>query len=464
MQAFPPLDVEQIAGELRLKVRGKENGNLNQPASDSNIEDSTEGDILSEIERRQRKAEEDYRSQLNLYEGRIHRVLISANVVTSIEAAGQNALADLKVQATDDFNQLYNAGQEVTAREREFEAFRTANNLVRFPNLISTGEWWFRVLLLVFLVVVETILNGTFFAKGSESGLIGGVTEALVLTLINVGIAVLYGRYGFSLVVHTHPVLKAIGVFITLLYIVMAIGINLLIGHFRDMFIENQLTQESVQALTSHLISQFLTAPYFLPAKVDSLILSALGFLLSLVSAIDAAGIHDSYPGYEAVGKRRADAISVYADRNAQCLAGLTERRNSAIEEMSRVIEMIRDNNYELRLAEQGRARLHDAYRAFYKHLSDSYIRLLKLYWEANRTARSTPSPERFQKQPSIPSFLTEPPQLESLNLEEDQSALGIERMQYYIKAVNQQFEETVQKYQTVVSLTHKEDIQHVHA
>jgi hypothetical protein len=71
VQAFPPLDIEQIATDLRLDSRGRETGKSNQPATDSNVEDSAEGDIVAEIERRARKAEEEYHSQLELYDGRI---------------------------------------------------------------------------------------------------------------------------------------------------------------------------------------------------------------------------------------------------------------------------------------------------------------------------------------------------------------------------------------------------------
>lgn len=459
MQAFPPLDIEQIASELHLEARAKENGNLNQPAPDSDVKDIAESDILAEIERRARKAEEDYCSQLDIYDGRIQRALISADQRASIDAAGENALTDFKVQAIDDLNQLHNARQEVKGRECEFETFRAAHNLVRLPNVVSTREWWFRGLLLAIFVVLESTLNGLFFAKGSEAGLIGGVTQAFVLSLLNVGAAVLYGRYGLPLVVHARPAAMTVGAFTTLLYAVWAIGINLMIGHFRDLFIQN-----AGQVKVTDLLSRLWTAPLFLPADAQSLLLVALGVFLSLVSLIDAAGMDDLYPGYGALGKRRADAVSAYADQKAQCLAGLTQRRDSVIKDMSNIIDLIRTAEFELRLAVEGRSRLHENYRAYLRHLSDSYIRLLQRYREADIRARSLPPPARFLRRPVPPDFLAEPPRLEQPNHGKDERANVIERMKHFIKAVNQQFEAEVRQYQTVAGLTGQGAAPHVDA
>lgn len=460
IQTFPPLNIDQIANELRLVTRAKENGENNIPAQDSDVEDSAEVDILAEIELRARKAEEDYRSQIELYDGRIQRALISADKRALIDAAGENALSDFKVQATDDLDQLYNASQEVKGRENEFETFRKIHNIVRLPNIVSSKEWRFRCLVLAVFLVFESIINGLFFAKGSEAGLIGGVTQAFTLSMLNVGFAVLYARYGLPLV-HVRGRVMIVGILITLLFVIWVIGINLLTGHFRDLYIHN-LGQVKV----TDLLSQFRAAPLFLPGDVQSLLLIGLGILLNLASLIEAAGLDDLYPGYGAIGKRHVDANSAYADHKARCLAGLTQRRNSAIEIMSRIIEEIPKTKYELRLAVEGRSRLHENYRAYLRHLAESYARLLQRYREANVRARSEsqPPPARFLSRPMMPHFLSDPPKLELAGLDEDISADVIKRMQHFIKAVNQQFEEEVQRYQTILGLTDRRTVPDVDA
>ena len=45
------------------------------------------------------------------------------------------------------------------------------------------------------LDLVEAIINGLFFAQGSQTGIIGGVTQAIVLSLFNIGVALAFGLY-----------------------------------------------------------------------------------------------------------------------------------------------------------------------------------------------------------------------------------------------------------------------------
>lgn len=444
VQAFPPLDVDQIARELKLDTRAEEAGRLNRPSAESSAEDLAEQDILAEIEQRARRGLEDYRSQLNLYEGRIRRVLISTDHRAEIEAAGENALTDFKVQAGDDRDHLFTASLEVKGREQELQAFRAAHRLVRLPVIITPREKVVRWLVLGILILLESILNGLFFAEGSEIGLIGGVTQAFVLSLLNVGAAILYAQYGLPLLVHGHPGIKAVGIGATLIYATWAVSLNLVIGHFRDLFITH--TGEVKMAdITARLAGQ----PFVLE-DAKSWLLTALGVGISLISVIDASGMNDLYPGYGAAGRRRADAISVYVDGKARCLAGLTQRRDAAIKEMSQVINLMRSAEYELRLAVEGRSRLHGSYRAYLGHLAKAYERLLQRYREENIRTRAMPPPDRFQNPPTSTGFLTEPELADLPDVGKDARTHVIERMEYFIKAINQQFETEVNRFPPV--------------
>lgn len=448
IQAFPPLDIEQIASELRLDVRGTEDGGLNQPASDSELETIAEGDVLAEIERRARKGQDDYGSQLDLYDGRIRRALISADLRASVEAAGENALTDFKVQAIDYLNHLHSASREVEGRERELEEFRAAHRLVRLPNIVSPRDKSVRRLVLAVIVAGESILNGLFFAKGSETGLVGGIIQAIVLSFFNVGGAVLYARYGLPFLWDTRTRAKVFGCVVTALYAVWLFGLNICIGHFRDLFI-----QSAGQVGMTELASRIATNPLGF-TDANSAILVLLGVALSIGSLIDAAGMDDLHFGYGAVARHHADAVSAYADRKTRYLAGLTETRDTAIQQMSGAIKELQALEYELRLAVEGRSRLHGHFRAYLNHLSESHIRLLQRYREANIRARSTPAPPRYQKRPERPGFLTEPPDLELPDFDKESRAAVIDRLGYFIKAVNQQFEAEARQFQTVAGLT----------
>src|SRR4051812_1276964 len=224
---FPQLDVEQIARELRLDERAEKAAMAGQPAPDADGPDSAELDILGKIQGHARKACDDYLALRDLYENRIQRAAVTPDLQVQIEAAGANALADFKAEIIHDQNQLHNLLRSVGNREEEFREFRERHCIKRLPKTISKGERAFGLMLLVVFVLLESVLNGTFFAEGSEAGLIGGVLQALVLSVLNVGVAALYAVYGLPLLFHRRGGIKFIGALVTILFGFWLGGLNL---------------------------------------------------------------------------------------------------------------------------------------------------------------------------------------------------------------------------------------------
>lgn len=447
IQTFPPLDVEQTARELRLDERAEKAAMAGQPAANADGPDSAELDILGKIEHCARKAGEDYLSQRDIYEGRIRRSAITPDLQVQIEAAGANAMADFKAEIINDQNQLHALLRAVGNREEEFREFRERHCLTRLPKKISRGERTFAFTLLVVLVLLESILNGMFFAAGSEAGLIGGVVQALVLSVLNVGGAALYARYGLPLLFHRRGSGKAMGVAATIVFALWLVGLNLAIGHFRDLFIAGA---GSVQM--AELLNRLTTAPLLL-GDAKSGILVLLGMALGLVAVIDVAATRDLYPGYGTLGYERDKAIEQYAEENAKSLAAMMQLRDQTVDDLSSAIELIRTSQLDMQQAVEGRTRLHHNYRSYLEHLAVVHERLVQRYRECNSRVRRGEAPLYFRTPPARPSFV-DPPVLSPLAAYElDQRAEVIARIDHYIKTVNEKFEQTMPEYQTVGQL-----------
>jgi hypothetical protein len=447
IQAFPPLDVDQVARELRLDERAEKAGRAGQPLLYAEGPDMAELDILDWVERLARKAHEVYLSQLDLYEGRIRRAVITADLRVQIEAAGSNALADLKAEIIHDQNQLNTLLQAVGSREEEFREFRERHGLTRLPKYSSQDERTLALLLLLVFVLLESILNGMFFAEGSEAGLIGGVVQALVLSVLNVGVASLYALYGFPYLFHRQRVVKAVGICATLLFGLWLLGLNLGIGHFRDLFIAG-----AGSVLMADLLNRLTTAPLLLN-DAKSLILVLLGIGLGLLSVIDIAATRDRYPGYAAVARDRQRAMERYVEENARCLAAMMELRDRAVDDMSSAVQLIRDAQFDMLRAIEGRSRLHQNYLAYLNHLALVHERLIQRYREVNRRMRRGEAPAYFRRPAVRPRFVEPPPLSPLPGLEEDVRREVVSRIDHYIKSLNQRFEETMPEYQTVGQL-----------
>jgi len=442
IQAFPPLDYEQIARELKLDERAKEAALKNLPPADGDHEDTAELDVRAEIERRARKAGEDYSSAKDLYEARIRRALVSVNQRIAIEAAGENALADFGVQVTDELNYLQAPRNEFREREAEFERFRRINSLYRLPIDVPRARRVIGYLLLVLFVLVESILNGVFFAVGSEGGLIGGVVQALGLSLVNIAPAVLYAIFGFPLLHHRLLLVKLTGILATAAYIAWALGVNLVIAHFRDLYVVSAGRIDMVE-----LWANLSLAPFRLQDP-NSWLLALLGVGLSVVAAIDTAGLAEPYPRFGAIGRRRDLAGQAYVHAKNACLTGLQTTRDGAVADMTTVLNAMNNAEYELTLAVSGRTNLHRNFRAYVDHLADAHARLVRQYRETNTKARTEPAPPRFASAPQRPEYLNIGALEEMPELARDERAKVLERMEFFIKAVNAKYEEAVQRFQ----------------
>jgi hypothetical protein len=273
------------------------------------------------------------------------------------------------------------------------------------------------------------------------------VVQALVLSVLNVGGAALYARYGLPLLFHRRGSGKTMGAVATIVFAIWLVGLNLAIGHFRDLFIAGAGNVQMAE-----LLNRLTTAP-LLFGDAKSGILVLLGMALGLLAVIDVAATRDLYPGYGAVGYERERAIENYAEENAKSLAAMMQLRDQTTDDLSSAIELIRASQFDMQQAVEGRSRLHHNYRAYLEHLAVVHERLVQRYRECNRRVRRGEAPLYFRTPPARPAFV-DPPVLAPLAAHElDQRSEVIARIDYYIKAVNEKFEQTMPEYQTVGQL-----------
>lgn len=437
IQTFPPLNAQQIAAELGIAERARTQGADDKPPEDAEAPDSEELAIGEEIERRARKAAEEYRAALELYESRIRDAIISSELRVEVESAGEGAVSDFSIRAVNDTNHLAALEHEAKGRDLEYLAFRRKHRLERLPRIVSPRERLFRGIVIAIFVILESILNGIFFAEGSEAGIVGGVLQAFTLSLLNVGAAVLFASYGLRLLIYRNFAVRIVGVLALLLYVAWLFGLNLAVAHFRDAFIASA-GDVSALALWENLVR----APFALQ-DAQSWLLAFLGVGFSLSALISASGLDDRYLFYGEIGRAREDAFKRYNDEKTIALEGFMQRRDEAVEQMTQVIAALRRQEYDKRLAIEGRNRLYRDFSAYLDHLAVIHQQLVTQYREANEDARSGGVPAYFRQPPARLACLQPPPPLSTVpELDEDAREAAVERMRHFIKEVNSEMTE----------------------
>lgn len=455
IQTFPPVDIQTVSRELRLKELAESSAKNEIPHTADQDPDSAELDIRSEVETRARKAAEDFRSQMSLYEGRIRRALITHDQRVPIEAAAQNAFADFEAQTVDDLNHLAVLKSSVEGHQQEFDHFRSAHGLWRLPRIITPAGKLTRWLVLAIILVLESVINGTLFAEGSTRGLIGGVIYAIAFAALNIGGAYLCARFALPYIRYRGFVGKAWGILGTMIWVTWLIILNLALAHFRDLFVRAAATADrGVLVPWEMWLTQMLQSPITGIVESNSIVLGMLGIALGLAALVDASGLDDPYPGYGEVGRRREFSIESYAEAQSFCIARLKDRRNEAVSDMTAVIGLVRESEYDLRLALEGRERLHQNYAAFLESLRTAQERLIREYREENKKHRETAPPAFFRESIKPPAYLQPEPLAAMRELSEDTRSGIVALMERYIREINDGYRDALPRYASVADLT----------
>src|SRR5262249_49712347 len=114
----------------------------------------------------------------------------------------------------------------------------------------------------------ESVLNGVFFAKGSERGLIGGIGIAIGISLVNVTFAWLLGLGPARFINYRNIIIRLLGFLATVAGFAGLVALHAFAAHYRDAmahFPEDQAWSVALQTLSSApwAISSLSTAYLF---------------------------------------------------------------------------------------------------------------------------------------------------------------------------------------------------------
>jgi hypothetical protein len=388
LAVFPEIDVGGLARRLNLERRGRDRGRADQPATESAALDSVELEIVSEVDRLRRQGLNAYAEHLDTYARRL-REAEAASTLADLREAAQTAISDFKVLCGNARNALTNANDHLTLCRRERTAFTRRHGTDR-PARPRAG-WTGTISLALILLAVESAGNSYFFAAGNELGLLGGWFVAILISVANVGFASVAGYFA-RYVNHRSLLGKLAGFLMTLPFMAAILMLNVGVAQFRDALAGLPWQEASAAALV-----RMQTAPFAL-ASVESWLLVGIGMLIVLVAWWKGYAFDDPYPGYGGISRRLAEARDAYAEEWRDWTGNLTDLRDQSIEELrmarSLVAETLRDGPNIL----ASRAGLTGQRDVFLDHCDTAANRLLAVYREANRAARKSPQPPRFDE------------------------------------------------------------------
>ena len=409
-QRFLELDTDAVRDELRLDARAKLRGTSNQPASESKGLDEVETAVINLIESERKKSKDKYLGQIEAYQARLANLDLE-KAGSDIRILADTTITDFKLRATEGLDRMANLQREVSDKEEDLRNFRADNGLKRSPNVRGRGAVVFMVGFVIFVFVLESLVNGALLGKGAEFGLAQGILIAMALSLINIVPAWLFAGPAFSMLQHRSRPVWGTGLAITVIWLVIAIFFNLAVGHYRDALGGPNPEVAGVTTIAS------IKAHLFQLADIQSYFLWMIGLLVSSTVAFDRYKMDDPYPGYGKIHRAFMKALEEFMDAKLEIQDELNTWRDEAVAKMQKARESTTNWRKEFDRVTSAQENFFHKFSSHMEHLESSANTLLSVYREENKRLRKTSAPKHFDIQWHIPANANpSPPVLLGLN------------------------------------------------
>ena len=407
---YLPLDKKAWLKANEIEKKGRLQGDINQPATESKELDSTESDIVAWVGERARTCREDVSNCLL----DLKRSLTQTEDEHDLQALEQR-VEEIKREAesrlTQEIERRRNAMSlreaSVNDERSALEEFRRAANIRRPADYSHRRTAW---VWLVGFAIFEIILNATLLMDVNAFGLLGSIAQMSFISGLNVG--------AFGLLVgvlirwknHVSQFVRVVswsGVAASVLFVLV---FNLLVGHFRDSMqavVSNY--DVDIATLGGDTIERLLAGPIDL-GSFQSLLLVLVGCVCFAISAWKWWQRDDPYPRYghraRQVATAEQDFIRAF-EETQRTLERALEDKFSSLEDIRHKLEIKRGHWNEV--CEIGN-HLVKEYVHNLRRYQDDLNHLLQTYRTANRSIRSTQPPARFESAHQVDPELLEPP------------------------------------------------------
>jgi hypothetical protein len=384
-----PLDVARVARELDLRTRGEERGRKNLPRSDQTALDEVEQEIVQTVTSTWTLQRDEVIGTLKALGDRIARFNVDVEVA-GLRLVAQSIIARFTASRQYIRGELARLKEAATTAARELREFKDANALTR-PARPRANLWSAGGVLLVVLVV-ESVMNGFFFAEGAAMGLLGGTGIAFSISAANV-VGCLFLGWGPARYTNIRSIPKRLFAYaICVGAAALIVCLHLFAAHCRAAVALHGEARGYEEAFTV-----MWQSPLTLP-DMKSWYLFFLGLLSACVAVWKGYRQDDPYPHYGAVYRRAHKAEVDYDEAYKSLFDELAEVRDEAIDRFETALKNMPAGAQYAQSAHEQASALVERFAAYEDHLEECCNTLLSVYRDANRSSRATEPPARFDQ------------------------------------------------------------------
>lgn len=318
-----PFNDVRVAKEHRLEERGRELGAAGIPLESDTSPCGPESKAILAVEQAQTDYIGSYQLRLKSLHAQASRSDLSATIAEAEGGAVQfeRRAANL---LTENAAELQRCEAMARSRREALERFRAKHRRIELPHYPSTAQKVFYVVLALGLIVLETGLNSSFFAKGLGGGVLEGLVEAAGFSVVNVVLSMAAGAFVVRYVNHVQWPLRLLGYVGTTVAVAWLVALALGVSHYRDALV---VGAENAGAIALQTLIQ---RPFVL-SELSSWVLFALSLAAGLCALWEGYDLDERYPGYGRVHRKAEKASSEYDDAISSLRAELATYRQDLI-------------------------------------------------------------------------------------------------------------------------------------
>ena len=389
---FPQLDLEQLCDQWQLAKTGVEEGGKNIPSTSSSSHGSKEQQIIASFSGVLTERKNQAISYIQDFERQFSNMKLSEMVsqLNTFARGAKNAFEKIIQQAADD---LYSSKLSYESLGKKYKKFRENNKLEYEPHYPPSRVFLFSILFIE--VLIETFFNFSFFKGVSESYIIGGVSTALFLSIVNVGIlGWFFGRNCFWYKNHVNQTKVILGWFSLGLFLILALLLNYFVANYR--VIATLATENGSIFNFNEVLNNMILSNHSL--SLNDWFLFLIGFVAAVIAFVTSYNIDDTYPGYGKIHRQLEDSREDYNIVKSHIEEELDIIQKNQIKEVSKLSDALTVNHNVSRSIIADEENYLSKLKNSHEYLEKACNVCLSVYQENNESVRTKPKPKYFLK------------------------------------------------------------------
>ena len=331
------LDINKVKADLKVEEQAIYQAGNNLPDSNDKNLDAPQQKIIQFFIQKISDARSSAQEHLNYKKTR--RQEIESHFPVNFDEIPKNLENSVNRIQQNRKNRI----KEYRKREREslikLEAFKRDHK--RKWNAKYPASKVLHWSIIALFVLIESSLNAYFFSKGSDLGLLGGLLEALLVSISNVGSALIIGVLVLPTALnHIDKEKRNTYKYILIFYAIIMVAFNLLTGHYRV-----KLESEPFSAMTQAFYS-FIHNPLGID-NFDAWLLVLIGSLFLIFALIKGYTSDDPYPGYGHLDREYKKNLLVYENEKELIIRDVNVATDKAKNEVSSLLQRARNESRE---------------------------------------------------------------------------------------------------------------------